>query len=124
MLLLTFPLFLMALVLILPSIAPQIFLNVAAVLLALAFDLIPTLKVRFDKWTPISKRWFMISLIALGVGGSYGLSQVGVLDWFALGWDGVPGAVYVFVLAVLANQGIHGPVAKYQRDKAEREAVG
>lgn len=103
---------------------PQVFLGGAGVLYALAFDLIPGLKAAFDSWSAVAKRWFMIAAIAMTVGGAYGLSQFGYLDWFQAGWDGVPGAVYVFVLAVLANQGIHGPVAKYQRDKAEAQAVG
>jgi hypothetical protein len=106
---------------------PQLILGIASILLALAFDLIPGLKASFDLWDPIAKRWFMIGLIAASVAGAYGLSYFGLLPWFQVGWAGVLEAVFVFVVSVLANQGIHGPVAKYQRDKEaelETEAVG
>ena len=100
-------------------IEPSVILGIAGILLALAFDLIPQLKEKFDTWTPIAKRWFHIGLVAATVAGSYGLSYFGYLTWFQAGWEGVPAAVYVFIIAVLANQGIHGPVAKYQRDPGD-----
>lgn len=106
-------------------IEPQLVLGIASILLALAFDFVPGLKVRFDKWDGFAKRWFMVGMIALAVGGSYGLSQFGYLAWFQAGWAGAIEAVFVFVVSILANQGIHGPVAKFQRDKEkEAEAVG
>lgn len=105
-------------------IEPQVILGIASILLALAFDFIPKLKVRFDQWDAFAKRWFMVGLIALAVGGSYALSQFGYLTWFQAGWAGAAEAVYVFISSVLANQGVHGPVAKYQRDKEAAEAVG
>jgi hypothetical protein len=103
---------------------PQFVVYLASLLLALAFDLIPPWKRWYDQFDPAAKRWSMIGAIALVVGGGFGLSCLGVIAWFVCGTAGIVPAVTLFVLAVLANQGIHGVVAKYQRDKAEREAVG
>jgi hypothetical protein len=103
---------------------PQFIVYLASILLALLFDLVPPAKAWFDKRPPAAKRWGMVGAIALIVGGAFGLSCLGTIAWFTCGTSGIVPAVSLFVLAVLANQGVHGVVAKYQRDRAEAESVG
>lgn len=103
---------------------PQFIVYLAGILLALVFDLVPPAKRWFDKNSAAAKRWSMVAAIAAIVGGAFGLSCSGTIAWFVCGVAGIEPAVILFVLAVLANQGVHGVVAKYQRDRTSEDAVG
>jgi hypothetical protein len=87
---------------------PEMLIGFASVILALLFDWLPGLKTWYDKFGDGQKRGLMAGLLVLITGAVFGLSCAG---WLQTGWmctgTGIQDAVFLLVLAIAINQGIH-----------------
>jgi hypothetical protein len=90
------------------AMTPELLIGFASVILAVLFDWLPGLKSWYDKYSDGAKRGLMAGLLVLVTGGAFGLGCAG---WIQAGWAcsgvGIQGAVYLLVIAVAINQGIH-----------------
>lgn len=90
------------------AMTPEVLVALGAVILAVLFDWVPKLQIWYDKLGNGQKRGLMAGLLVILTGGVFGLGCAG---WIVTGWtcnsDGIQSAVYLLVLAVAINQGIH-----------------
>jgi hypothetical protein len=90
------------------ALTPEMLIGFASVILALLFDWLPGLQSWYDKFGNGQKRGLMAGLLVIVTGGAFGLSCAG---WLATGWlcngTGIQNAVFLLVLAIAINQGIH-----------------
>lgn len=90
------------------TLTPEILIAFAAAFLAVICDWVPGLKTWYDKLGNGQKRFLMTGLLVIVTGGVFGLSCAG---WLQTGWlcsgKGIQDAVFLLILAVAINQGIH-----------------
>lgn len=90
------------------ALTPEMLIGFASVILSLLFDWLPGLKNWFDKFSDGQKRGLITGLLVIMTGAVFGLSCAG---WLQTGWlcngSGIQDAVYLLILAVAINQGIH-----------------
>lgn len=83
---------------------PEQLAAIAGVVLSLAFSYIPGLKDWFDRQEGNAKRLVMLGLMLGIVAVIFGLSCGGLLSTFACTWLGAWDALYLLILAAIANQ--------------------
>lgn len=88
-------------------VSPESIAMVAGVILSLLFSYIPGLRAWFDKFNAEQKRLWMLLMLALVAGSSFGLACGGILAGVACTTKGAVDVVWAFVLAVIANQSIY-----------------
>ena len=90
------------------TLTPESMIAFAAAFLAIICDWIPGLKTWYDKLGNGQKRGLMAGLLVIVTGAVFGLSCAG---WLQTGWlcsgTGIQDAVFLLILAVAINQGIH-----------------
>lgn len=85
----------------------EIAIYIASTVLSLALEYIPGLADWYGALDPARKRLIMLALLALVVGGAFGLSCAGLMAVFACTLAGGYEAIRVFLVAVGVNQGVH-----------------
>lgn len=83
---------------------PEQLAAIAGIVLSLAFSYVPGLKDWFDRQDGNTKRLVMLGLMLGVVAAIFGLSCAGLMTTFACTWLGAWDAVWLFVLAAIANQ--------------------
>jgi hypothetical protein len=84
---------------------PEFLATVAGAVLSLAFSYIPTLNTKFAQLSSEAKRLIMAALLLLITSAIYGLGCAGVLSiGLACDQNGLTRAIYIFLLALMANQ--------------------
>ena len=86
---------------------PEAIIGVAAAVLALLFMYIPGFKDWYGKKTGETKQLIMLGLLLLTVAGVFGLGCAGQIDAFTCDVPGVWDAVFMFVMAIVVNQGVY-----------------
>jgi hypothetical protein len=90
------------------TLTPEMLIGFVSVILAVLFDWLPGLRPWYDKFDNGQKRGLMAGLLVIVTGAVFGLSCAG---WLQTGWlcngTGIQDAIFLLILAVAINQGIH-----------------
>lgn len=86
------------------ELTPEILSSLAGVILSLLFSYIPGLNVKFAALCAETKRLIMAGLLLLISAGIFGLSCGGILSAVTCDQAGILRLVWMFVMAVVANQ--------------------
>jgi hypothetical protein len=86
------------------TLTPEVLGMIAGVILSLAFSYIPGLNAWFAAKDPTFKRLVMLLLLAISAGAIFALSCGAILTVITCDRAGVVQLVWIFILAVIANQ--------------------
>lgn len=96
------------------QVTPEQFIALMAAILAILFEWLPSLKKWWDTLTPDRKRLYMIGMLVLLVGVTFGLSCAGLTDAFTCTVMGAIDALILLMQAIAINQGVHLLTKHYQ----------
>jgi hypothetical protein len=87
---------------------PEAVVILAGTILALAFNYIPGADSRWEQLAPVYKRLIMAGLLLLATGGAFGLLCAGIVEsTIACDKGGLLQVIYVYILAIMANQSVY-----------------
>ena len=89
------------------TITPEVLVGFAAGLLAVLFEYVPGLSPWYDKRTPEQKRLIMLGLLVLVCLAVFGLGCAGYLDTVSCDQAGAMQLVWMLLVAIGVNQGVH-----------------
>jgi len=89
------------------TITSEVLIGISTAFLAVLMEYTPGLDTWYAKLDPQRKKLVMLGLLALVTLGIFGLSCGGYVDGPTCDDKGFAGLVYLFVIAITANQGVH-----------------
>lgn len=84
---------------------PEYFAGFAGAVISLVFEYFPGLRDEFDQLSDDMQRIVMIGIVFLSVAIAFAMSCLAVIAAFACTSAGALDALWIFILAVIANQG-------------------
>jgi len=100
---------------------PEALLELVAVVMALFFAYFPKIKEWYDGLDLGSKLLIQAGVIAATVGVLFGLSCAEMFEYFSCDWAGGQVAIWLFVRAIVLNQGIYQAAVRLPRKILGRE---